>query len=239
MKLTKKQSKTSIKSKKSKKSKKIIHKPHLIDKYCSIYKLDITGKPNKPLYNSCKANKYCRKYKCKNIDSIFTNEKLKILGSDYDNIILTSIKNACPLDLENIDNAHSNYKYGANYDTHTIHNDADDEDIKSVDYDVNNINYENTENTKYDSSKDKINKLIKKQHKQCVNKTLKKIYKAHAMDKLYKKLKKCDNTVCSKPNTLFNANLFRKKQQKLKHKESRLLHKKYIEDETDMDLIVR
>ena len=50
-------------------------RPHNIDKYCGFYKTDINGKINKKLYNSCKINKYCRKYKCQDIDSKMINIK--------------------------------------------------------------------------------------------------------------------------------------------------------------------
>ena len=49
-----------------------------IKQYCDYYKKDITGKINKQLYKSCKINQYCRKYKCKKIDSKFRKAKRKI-----------------------------------------------------------------------------------------------------------------------------------------------------------------
>lgn len=46
-----------------------------IKKYCANYKHDYLGKHNKSLYNACKINQYCRKTKCKDIDSKF--DKIK------------------------------------------------------------------------------------------------------------------------------------------------------------------
>ena len=85
------------------KTSKHIKRPHIIDKYCGIYKKDLNGKSNKKLYKSCKINQYCRKYKCQNIDSKFANEKRKKLGTSYKNIIFNKMRTECPLVYKNED----------------------------------------------------------------------------------------------------------------------------------------
>ena len=71
-------------------------KPKTIKQLCEVYKKDITGKVNTPLYNSCKINQYCRKYKCKNIDKKFKNSQIKALGINYNTLLLSSLHNKCP-----------------------------------------------------------------------------------------------------------------------------------------------
>ena len=93
---TKQNSKQHTKIHTKQKTKKHILRPHIIDKYCGIYKTDITGKETKELYKSCRKVKYCRKYKCKNIDSKFTKRKLKKLGPEFDSLIIRSLNKACP-----------------------------------------------------------------------------------------------------------------------------------------------
>ena len=82
------QSKSSSKSKLQSKSKSKSHKENIfktktkpsttqkktttVEAACNMYKKDLSGKETKVLYNSCKINKYCRKYKCNDID-----EKIK------------------------------------------------------------------------------------------------------------------------------------------------------------------
>lgn len=62
---------------------------------CNIYKKDISGKENKVLYKSCKINKYCRKYKCNDIDNkvkkILTNK----FGETYPKLMFKYIKSEC------------------------------------------------------------------------------------------------------------------------------------------------
>lgn len=94
--------KTIIKKTK-KNTSKHIKRPHMIDKYCGIYKTDINGKSNKNLYKSCKTNQYCRKYKCQNIDSKFAIEKRKKLGNSYKNIIFNKMRTECPIVYKNED----------------------------------------------------------------------------------------------------------------------------------------
>jgi len=86
----------SAKSAKSKKTSKLKHKKrHIIDKYCGYYKTDINGKINKNLYNSCKKNKYCRKYRCQDIDYKMIKAKQKNIGFNYNKIIFDKIKESC------------------------------------------------------------------------------------------------------------------------------------------------
>ena len=95
-----KKSKTSKHSKKSKTSK---HSKKSINKHCSYYKTDINGKINKKLYNSCKINKYCRKYKCKDIDFKILLAKQKNIGLNYNKIIFDKINEKCNKNIINED----------------------------------------------------------------------------------------------------------------------------------------
>ena len=88
-------SKKTNKSHKTKKSKIKHKKQHIIDKYCGYYKTDINGKINKNLYNSCKKNKYCRKYRCQDIDYKMIKAKQKNIGFNYNKIIFDKIKESC------------------------------------------------------------------------------------------------------------------------------------------------
>jgi hypothetical protein len=96
-------SKLSSKRKLTKKNKS--HKTHrvnksrVVDKYCGIYKKDINGKTNKDLYKDCKTNKYCRKYKCKNIDLKLIKKQTKKFGENYNNVLFEHIKEYCPPNL--------------------------------------------------------------------------------------------------------------------------------------------
>jgi hypothetical protein len=74
-------------------------KPKTIKQYCEIYKNDITGKVNMPLYNSCKINQYCRKYKCKNIDKKFKQAQINKLGINYNTLLMSSLYSKCPADM--------------------------------------------------------------------------------------------------------------------------------------------
>ncbi len=64
-----------------------------------MYKNDITGKINLPLFNSCKINQYCRKYKCKSIDKKFKQAQIKKLGTNYNTLLMSSIYNKCPPEM--------------------------------------------------------------------------------------------------------------------------------------------
>ena len=197
---TKKTSKTSKTSKtklrypsktKTKTKTKNKKKQHLIDKFCKIYKNDINGKPNKKLYNSCKINKYCRKYKCQDIDSKILKAKQKHIGYDYNKIIFDKIKASCPQNI-----------------------------IKEDDP-----------------------KLMKKQN-QCVNKTIKKIFKDNNLNDIYIKSVECDKVTCAKEKKIFNTNLFRQKQIKLNKTHKKKNTSKYttkidFENEVDHDLIIK
>jgi hypothetical protein len=74
-------------------------KPKTIKQYCEIYKNDITGKINMPLFNSCKINQYCRKYKCKGIDTKFKQAQIKKLGTNYNTLLMSSIYSKCPAEM--------------------------------------------------------------------------------------------------------------------------------------------
>ena len=134
---------TKSKNTKSKNTKsKKIKKQHVIDKICNVYKNDISGKPNKKLYKSCKINKYCRKYKCQDIDSKLLKAKQTKIGNNYNKIIFDKIKSSCPQNILQEDDP----------------------------------------------------KLIKKQN-QCVNKTIKQIFKDNNLEEIYKKSIECDNVI--------------------------------------------
>lgn len=166
-----KHSKTKHSKTKNRKNNK---KPHNIDKYCKYYKNDINGKPNKNLYNSCKINKYCRKYKCQNIDVKLLQAKQKHIGQEYNKIIFNKIKSSCP---ENI---------------------LEDDILKN-----------------------------NKKQKNCINKATKQIYKEYNLDNIYKKSLECDNVICKKEQNIFNINLFRQKQIKLKKKSKKNIKLNY------------
>lgn len=191
-------SKTTKKTHKKNKHNKIKHtktkhtkskhnkKPHIIDKFCSFYKKDINGKINKKLYNSCKINKYCRKYKCQDIDSKILKAKQKNIGFNYNKIIFDTIRKSCPETIS-------------------------DEDE---------------------------NKYNKKQ-KQCEKKAIKKLYKDNNLEDLYKKSVACDNVICAKEQKIFNTNLFRQKQIKLRKSQKKIIEANEFENEPDHDLILR
>ena len=169
------------KSKHSKNKKKT----HIIDKYCGYYKTDINGKINKNLYNSCKINKYCRKYKCQDIDYKMIKAKQKHIGFNYNKIIFDKIKESCNQNIT-----------------------------------------------------DKV-LFNKKKNKQCENNAIKNIFKDNNMEELYNKSKECDNIICAKEQTIFNQNLFRQKQIKLKKSQKNKLNKIDLTTKVDMDLIKR
>ena len=77
--------------------KKIKHyKPRSVEAYCkAFHKFDINGKENKTLYNSCKIHKYCRKIKCKNIDSKIMKKTEKVLGPNYNYEIQSKLNKEC------------------------------------------------------------------------------------------------------------------------------------------------
>ena len=78
------------------KGKQSRNKPRTIKQFCEIYKKDITGKTNLPLFNSCKINQYCRKYKCKGIDNKFKKAQNKTLGNNYNTLLMSSLYSKCP-----------------------------------------------------------------------------------------------------------------------------------------------
>ena len=74
------------------------YKPRSVENYCkTFYKLDILGKVNKNLYNSCKIHKYCRKNNCKNIDENIVKELTKKFGKNYNLFIQGKLRANCPL----------------------------------------------------------------------------------------------------------------------------------------------
>jgi hypothetical protein len=72
------------------------NKTRKIKQFCEIYKKDMTGNVNMPLFNSCKINQYCRKYKCKNIDNKFKASQTKKLGTNYNALLMSSLYSKCP-----------------------------------------------------------------------------------------------------------------------------------------------
>jgi hypothetical protein len=79
----------------------------------------------------------------------------------------------------------------------------------------------------------------KKKTKQCENNAIKKIYKDNNMEELYNKSKECDKIICAKEQKIFNQNLFRQKQIKLKKSQKNKLTKIDLTTDVDMDLIKR
>ena len=197
------------------KTKKQILRPHIIDKYCGIYKTDITGKETKELYKSCRKVKYCRKYKCKNIDSKFTKRKLKKLGPEFDSLIIRSLNKACPEPI--------------------IEDETEDEVSKSS----------SKASSKRVSSKVSSKRSSKSSNQedmdrlQCEKRELKRIYKEHDMDILHNKVLHCDNITCNKEQKKFYNNIFNQKQLKLKKNQKQLLSQKNLEDIVDMEAIER
>lgn len=151
-----------------------------IEKYCSFYKNDITGKLNKQLYRSCKINKYCRKYKCKNIDEKIIKQQKKKLGQNYNTLILSSLRSACPITS-------------------------------------NEDNYKN--------------------RNKCENKALHKFYKANNMNELYSKVIECDKKTCGKEKQIFNTNLFRQRQIRLKKKQREIIDADKFMEKADQEMI--
>ena len=80
-----KDSKNNSKKNKSKKKRTIKNN-------CENYKTNLFGNPNLKLYNSCKINQYCRKYKCKNIDKKFKDAQIKKLGTNYNTLLFQDTK---------------------------------------------------------------------------------------------------------------------------------------------------
>ena len=76
------------------------YKPRSVENYCKTYhKIDILGKVNKNLYNSCKIHKYCRKTKCHKIDDKNHKELTKIFGNNYNTQIQSNLREECPLSV--------------------------------------------------------------------------------------------------------------------------------------------
>ena len=81
------------------------YKPRSVENYCkTFHKIDILGKVNKNLYNSCKIHKYCRKTKCNKIDEKNAKELTKHFGNNYNMYIQSHLKENCPssISLKNI-----------------------------------------------------------------------------------------------------------------------------------------
>lgn len=72
-----------------------------IKKYCSNYKHTVLGKQDKALYNACKINQHCRKYKCKNVDKKFDKIKNTKLGANGNILVMSSITKKCPIEMAN------------------------------------------------------------------------------------------------------------------------------------------
>ena len=74
------------------------HKPRSVESYCkAFHKVDILGKVNKNLYQSCKTHKYCRKNKCHKIDEKNNKELTKRFGKKYNMYIQGHLREKCPL----------------------------------------------------------------------------------------------------------------------------------------------
>lgn len=73
------------------------YKPRSVENYCkTFHKIDILGKVNKNLYNSCKIHKYCRQTKCSKIDEKNSKELTKKFGNNYNMYIQSHLKENCP-----------------------------------------------------------------------------------------------------------------------------------------------
>uniref|UniRef100_A0A6C0EXM3 Uncharacterized protein n=1 Tax=viral metagenome TaxID=1070528 RepID=A0A6C0EXM3_9ZZZZ len=197
------------------KTKKHILRPHIIDKYCGIYKTDITGKETKELYKSCRKVKYCRKYKCKNIDSKFTKRKLKKLGPEFDSLIIRSLNIACP---------------------EPIIEDETEDDLSKVSSKTSSKGVSSKSSSKASSKSSNHEDMDRLQ---CEKRELKKIYKEHDMDILHNKVLQCDNITCNKEQKKFYNNIFNQKELKLKKNQKQLLSRKNLEDIVDMEAIER
>ena len=78
------------------------YKPRTVKNYCQkFYKVDILGKVNKNIYNSCKIHKYCRQNKCNNIDKKNITELTKLFGKNYNMYIQSILGTQCPLTVTN------------------------------------------------------------------------------------------------------------------------------------------
>ena len=73
------------------------YKPRSVENYCkTFHKIDILGKVNKTLYNSCKIHKYCRQTKCNKIDDKNVKELTKKFGNNYNMYLQSHLKENCP-----------------------------------------------------------------------------------------------------------------------------------------------
>lgn len=75
-------------------------KKKTIKQFCENYKYNTFGKENKNLYESCKVNQYCRKYKCHNVDQRFNKQLFNKLGDNANNLLMGSIYRKCPVLME-------------------------------------------------------------------------------------------------------------------------------------------
>ena len=205
------------------KTKKQILRPHIIDKYCGIYKTDITGKETKELYKSCRKVKYCRKYKCKNIDSKFTKRKLKKLGPEFDSLIIRSLNKACPEPI--------------------IEDETEDEVSKASSKRVSSKASSKTSSKRSSKASSKASSKesnhVNMDKLQCEKRELKRIYKEHDMDILHNKVLDCDNITCKKEQKKFYNKIFNEKELKLKKEQKVLVEHKNLEDIADMEAIER
>lgn len=219
---TKQNSKQHTKIHTKPKTKKQILRPHIIDKYCGIYKTDITGKETKELYKSCRKVKYCRKYKCKNIDSKFTKRKLKKLGPEFDSLIIRSLNKACP---------------------EPIIEDETEDEVSKVSSKTSSKRVSSKTSSKRSSKRSSKSSKSSNQEDmdrlQCEKRELKRIYKEHDMDILHNKVLQCDNITCNKEQKKFYNNIFNQKELKLKKNQKKLLSQKNLEDIVDMEAIER
>jgi hypothetical protein len=79
----------------------IHRKKRTINQFCNNYKYNTFGKENKNLFESCKVNQYCRRYKCKDIDRKFNLAKTKKIGVNNNAILITSLFRKCPIGMNN------------------------------------------------------------------------------------------------------------------------------------------
>lgn len=76
-----------------------------------------------------------------------------------------------------------------------------------------------------------------KKRKKCETKALHKFYKENNMDDIYTKVIECDKKTCSKEKQIFNINLFRQRQIKLKKKQKDIIDVDKFLEEADVEMI--
>ena len=87
------------------------------------------------------------------------------------------------------------------------------------------------------NNKDNKDNKNNKNRKKCESKALKKFYKENSMDEIYSKVVECDKKTCSKEKQIFNTNLFRQKQLKLKKKQRDIIDTEHFMEEADVEMI--